>query len=131
MTNKKGKKSLSGLLIIVWIIMALSIYGTKADAAVISSNTISSDEVETEKRLTVKNDLVMEPENVLEEEAGNYIGDMSSFEVVDARDGSRFLVNPRESRGAIYFLEELGAARIQRILLERSTGFWIMRMRRI
>lgn len=109
MTNKKGKKSLSGLLIIVWIIMALSIYGTKADAAVISSNTISSDEVETEKRLTVKNDLVMEPENVLEEEAGNYIGDMSSFEVMDARDGSRFLVNPRENRGAIYIFGGIGS----------------------
>lgn len=109
MTNKKGKKSLSGLLIIVWIIMALSIYGIKADAAVISSNTISSDEVETEKRLTVKDDLVMEPENVMEEEAGNYIGDMSSFEVLDARDGSRFLVSPRENRGAIYIFGGIGS----------------------
>lgn len=107
--NKKRKKNLIGFLIIVWIIMALLIYGTKVDAAGVSSNTISADEIETEKRFTIKSDLTTEPETVLKEEAGNYIGDMSSFEVVDARDGSRFRVNPLESRGAIYIFGGIGS----------------------
>ncbi|MCM1128252.1 MAG: DUF4214 domain-containing protein [Lachnospiraceae bacterium] len=103
-----AKRNITGLLIIAVIIVLLN-HGVKADAAGISDNTISVNELEAERRLTVESDIIMQPENTLGEEAGNFIGDMPFFEVVDARNGNRFQVNPQENIGAIYIFGGIGS----------------------